>query len=870
MPKLLVGQYQTGLQKNVEPMWLPNEAFETLEDCYVWRGRTKRKQGYNLLGRLNNYGASKTPIPAGNIATGDFTFAGAPFAAGDLPLMPGSVRISITVGVALWPAAITFVDNTDGTLTASNPAIAGGFTLAYGTIDYLSGAFNLFIDPVMPAGGPFAVAVTDFRHLPQWSVMGLALLETNNLNEEGLIAFDEDFSYLYNTATNVFDPIRGSVAGNPVQVWNGNNSDFFWSVNYYRDSSQNKLFWTTNNVPNTGVAPAMVMDGIQIYNNNFWYAQTPQVDAAANQLRGCLMLIPYRGRMVALNTFEGAIAPAGAVNYPQRARWSQNGVPYTTTLGGADAQAWRSDVVGRGGYIDAPTKESIVSAAFNKDTLVVFFERSTWLLRYTGEVLPFIWEHVDQELGSESTFGSVIFDKGILAVGDKGIIVSNTINVERIDEKIPDVVFNIQNDFNGKLRVHGIRDFFTKMAYWCYPDDDTNATFPDKVLALNYDEKTFSIFNDTFTCFGSWQMTTDFTWATLPYTSWADWNVPWGDPRSQSFFPNIVAGNHKGFVEVLNQSADNDPYADLQVSIAIPDSISNTDPAVCQIVNHNLQTGQFVKIYGTRGFAEVVAGELTGTVPVGQAWFSGTLANLGVMSASEPTAGGPSYVSFQVGANIFTDLGNGTLRGGVGGGTIDYETGKFTLNFAPVAVATPVTANYSYNILNFRVFYIERLSANTFSLYTINPVNNATVSVDLSGYPAPYRGWGEVSQIPNFTIRTKRFNPFLEQGASVSINYFDLLVSNTDMTFTTNILAGDDINTPVQSYLVSCFDETGSGLYNEKNWKRVYANCISDFIQLEFTLTNYQMTLEDNYASDLVIYTMMIETDKAGRNINRP
>lgn len=868
MPKLLIGQYQTGVQKNIEPMWLPNEAYETLEDAFVWRGRTRRKQGYDLLGRLNDYGASPLPLAAGNIATGAFTFAGAPFAAGDLPLMPGSVAISITVGVPLWPAAITFVDNGNGTLTASNAAIAGGFTLAYGIIDYVQGTFNLYIDPVMPAGGPFAVAVTAFRHLPQFSAMGLGLYETNNVAQEGLIAFDEDFSYLYNTATGVFDPLRDVSAGNPVKQWTGTNSDFFWTVNYYRDNAFNKLFWATNNVANIGNAPALIQNGIQIYNGTWWYGQTPQVDAAANQLRGCLMLIPYRGRMVALNTLEGAASPAGANRYPNRARWSQNGVPYTTTLGGLDATSWRSDIVGKGGYIDAPTKEAIVSAAFIKDTLVVFFERSTWLLRYTGEVLPFIWEHVDSELGSESTFSSVVFDKGVLAVGDKGLIAASTLSVERIDSKIPDLIFEIQNDNNGSMRVHGIRDFFTKMAYWCYADQEANGIFPNRVLAFNYDDQCFSTFNDTFTCFGTWQSTSDYTWATLPYTSWSSWDIPWGSPMLQSYFPSIIAGNHKGFVEILNRSSENDPYADLQVSVAIPNTISNGNPAVCQILNHNLQSGQFIKIYFTRGFGINIVGELSGTAQVGATSFTGILLNEGVFPASGPVAGGPPYVSIQVGANTFTDLGNGTLRGGVGNGTIDYELGKFTVNFAALAVATPVVANYTYNVLNNRVFYIERITANTFELYTIDPVTNLTVAVDLSAF-ANYTGWGAIAQIYGFSMRTKRFNPFLEQGAALTLSYFDMLVEDSEMTFSVNVFADDDGNDPIQSFYVSCFDETGSGLAKNKNWKRVYVNSVSDFIQMEFTLTNYQMTREENYSSDLIIYTMLLDTDKAGRNINR-
>jgi len=845
-------------------MWLPNEAYETIEDMYVWRGRTRKKQGYKFLGRLHL--TPTLPEALINVASGVSTYADV---LANFPVSPGTVTITITVGVALWPAVMTFVDNGNGTLTCTDAAIAGGFTLAYGIINYETGAFDLYIDPVLPAGGPFAVAATAYRYLPRLSVMGLGTYEQAAINQELLIAFDEDYSYLYNVGTNVFDVLLDNSVANPATVWNGTNSNFFWTTNYWRENNVNKLFWATNNVANVSPAPPMIQNGIQIYNGNFWYAQTPQVTAApVAYLRGCLMLIPYRDRMVALNTLEGAAIPAGAVRFSNRARWSQNGVPFTNTLVGADANAWRSDQVGVGGFLDAPTSEAIVSAAFNKDTLIVFFERSTWQLRYVYNEapMPFVWEHINSELGAESTFSPVIFDEGVFAVGDKGIVAANSISVYRIDEKIPDLVFNIHNDNNGRIRVHGARDFYNKMVYWCYPDDNENGIFPNKVLALNYDEKTYSIFNDTFTCFGTWQSFEDQTWDTLEAKTWDDWTNTWGSPKSQSFFPNVIAGNQKGFVEILNQTATNAPYADLT-------NITNANPAVVTLANHNLYTGQFVKIDTTRGFEEVTTLDNRGTAELGAIWFTGTLADIGMWPASAPVAGGPPYISVVVGANQYTDIGNGTLRGiagaGVGDGTIDYITGTFTVNFAALGAATAVFASYSYNILNSIVFYVSVINDNTFELYSIDEATDATVGLNLSGYGAAYAGWGEVTQVSNFKLRTKRFNPFLEQGEALRMLYLDLLLQRGSMTFKTKILADNDSSTPIRTFDVSCDVEDDSGLGKEKLWKRVYANAVSDFIQLEFELSNYQMTQSENYSSDLRIHTMILEVDSAGRNINR-
>jgi len=871
MVKNFIGPYQIGLQRNLEPLWLPEEAFEVLEDAYVWRGRVRKKSGYSILGRLHDFGTTAVPIAAGNIASGAYTFSynGAGFAAGDLPLSPGTVTITLTVGVALWPAIITFVDNGNGTLTSSDAPIAGGFTLAYGTIDYINGTFDLFIDPVMPGGGPFAVAITAFRHTSQTSTMGLGTYEADSVNKESVIAFDETYSYLYNSGTDVFDPLNDAAAN--IQTWSGSNANFFWTTNYYQDNAGRYLLWATNNVANSVVA-GQTRDGIQIYNGIAWYAQTPQLTAGGIQLRGCLILIPYKDRMIALNTLEAAAAPVGANRYPNRARWSQNGVPYTTTLGGAAVNAWREDIVGRGGYIDAPTREAIVCASYVKDTLLVFFERSTWQLRYTGnELLPFVWEQINSELGAEGTFSNVEFDKGVMTVGDKGITLSNSVNVERIDSKVPNLVFNIHNDNNGPIRVHGIRDFYNKLVYWCYPSDDVDGIYPEKVICLNYDEGNYAIFNDTFTCFGTYQDTDDYTWATLPFSSWTAWNVPWGSARAQSYFPTLIAGNQKGFVLKLNQGIDNSPYADLDTTLAVADSITNASPAVVQVLNHNLNTGQFIKIYYTRGFAETITAEDTGTALTGSTFFTGTLVNSGVFPASAPTGAGPNFISIQIGALNFTDLGNGTLLEATGGtltGTISYETGEFTINFPALVADTTVTANYQYNILNFNVFYINRESADTFSLYSIDSDGNPQ-SLDLSAYGSAYQGWGEIAQVSNFKVRTKRFNPFLSVGGSLRMVYFDILLNNSDMTFQASILADEDSNNPVLQLNVASFEESGSGLSKEKIWKRVFSNTTSDFIQIEFELSNLQIVEKDNYASDFRMHGMLIESELAGREVNR-
>jgi hypothetical protein len=155
-------------------------------------------------------------------------------------------------------------------------------------------------------------------------------------------------------------------------------------------------------------------------------------------LNQCLCLLPFRSRLVAFNTFEGQTLGT-SINYPQRIRWAAIGNPLVVDAMGPPATvgAWRDDVRGRGGYIDIPTAENIISVGYVRDNLVIYCERSTWQLRYTGRsVAPFQIEKVNTELGAQSTFSAVQFDTSLVGIGDKGVVECDSYKSERIDIKI--------------------------------------------------------------------------------------------------------------------------------------------------------------------------------------------------------------------------------------------------------------------------------------------------------------------------------------------------------------------------------------------------------------------------------------------------
>ncbi len=559
-------QNESGLDESKESFLIPEKAFPQLEDAYAWRGRIKRRRGIDLLGRLCR---SLTALSMDN-TDGTATYTDADIldafraAEPNAEIVPGSVTIKIDVGNA---NETIYRDNvTDGVLTH----ISGPFTGA-GVINYISSTTAVTITFTVTPGAGLTVEA-DLEYCPALPVMGLRTRESSILiNDEQLIAFDTVYAYQF-SGGQFIELVAGT-------TWSGTNSDFFWTTNFFQNGVGD-LMWATNFSGPTG-------DPIRFFDGAAWTDFLPTINGA-DELHQSLILLPYKDRLLAMNTFEGATL-AASVNFAQRIRFSQNGDPTDQVNG------WREDIVGRGGFIDIPTNEAIVSAEFIKDTLLVKCERSSWKVIHTGnETLPFVVQQINTELGAESTFSIVPFDRGVFTVGNYGITADDSVNVSRIDQRIPDIIFSINNDNEGVERVYGIRNFQEQLVYWSFPSSADNPTFPNKILVYNYINQTYSIFNDSFTCFGYFQRGSDITWATLEYENWSGWKDAWNSGLTQALFPDVIGGNQQGYVEVLNR----DIFNDVSLSITV---ITPATPVLITVPNHNLQTGRFVKITGIIG-----------------------------------------------------------------------------------------------------------------------------------------------------------------------------------------------------------------------------------------------------------------------------
>lgn len=499
-------------------------------------------------------------------------------------------QLNNTYRAVLSSSALSIVVNAPTSFSYTG---GGRIQVSPGIVNYLTGDITLIVN-----NGFQGQAITDsFCYNPALPVMGLRTREINSINNEELVAFDQKYAYIFNGTS--FEEFLSNTA----KTWNGNDSDFFWTTNYWVGTGSLRIFWSTNfNAKGLIPDPIRYTNGVALTD---WVDFAPQIDSAGNVLAQCLAMLPFRGRLVVFNTFEGPDL-ATSNPFPQRIRWAAIGNPFTVPsaiVATVNSTAWRDDIRGNGGFLDIPTSESIVSVGFVRDNLVIYCERSTWQLRYTGRsIAPFQIEKVNSELGSESTFSSVQFDTSLVGIGDKGIVECDSFKSNRIDIKIPDLVFQFNNDMNGTKRVHGIRDFIKRLAYWTYPyapDDQqfpTENYFPNKRLVYNYENDSWAIFDDSYTTLGNYQPAQPAKWSDFndPGDIWSAQNNTW--ISRPALIPLLVGGNQQGYVEILDPAVDVEQIIN-DVSLYISNITANTTtPTVVKSINHNLLTGAVVEL----------------------------------------------------------------------------------------------------------------------------------------------------------------------------------------------------------------------------------------------------------------------------------
>ncbi len=562
MQRFLIADMKSGLVTNPDPWLIMDDAWFRLENVHTWRGKVIKRIGAQEMDTTKAYAVrqqfTRLRILIGTTDNaGDFGPTTVP---GVIEDIPGQMFSAGTEMYTVYTDALV-------------PTLSTGTGTA--TYNTTTGAFDL-------AGGP---ALTSVYFYPTFPVMALPSYQIATLNTEQLVAFDTQFAYVYSFGTgwNILGPVPPAGGSG---LWTGSDSDFHWTTNWRGTTGDSYLLFVVNNV---------AADGIQYWNGAAWTKIFPRyitISAVMYNILTARIVIPFKGRLLLMNTTEETAGVMMKVTktFVNRVRYSQIGDPTDT------ANSWDEVTVGRGGFIDIPTREQIVSAQYLKDRIIVFCERSTWELVYTGnEVFPFRPQQLNIELGVESQNSLVTFDKNLLGFGSTGVHNCNGMNVSRVDDQIPDEIFSILNDNDAPQRVNAIRDYYSEEIYWSFTESSFGIKFPNQFLVYNYKTGSWSINYDSITAMGLYQANHAVTWAEMTST-WADGDEQWGDPADISLFRSVVGGNQEGFTFVMTHDETT-----LSLSLSIYNITVVNNIVTFLAINHNLVVGDWINVQNAVG-----------------------------------------------------------------------------------------------------------------------------------------------------------------------------------------------------------------------------------------------------------------------------
>jgi hypothetical protein len=326
-------------------------------------------------------------------------------------------------------------------------------------------------------------------------------------------------------------------------------------------------------------------------------------------LMGAKMIRVFKNRLLFFGTYEGR--PGGTVIfYPDRVRASQNefnGPPYYASLIPAnqsfDAESYMDNIGGKGFFTEAGTTENIISTTFSYDIIIVGFSSSWRQLIYTqNEEDPFIFHTIDVEFGNESRFATITLKDGLVAPGDRGYVSATPSEVERIDLKIPNQIYQIENASNGNKKVTAIRDHENEWIFFSYPTsvtylDSSVNRFNNRTLLFNYTEGNYAILEESYTAYGIYRESQPFTWENNPWGGWDQaGQATWESGFNLARFPEIACGNQQGFISIRTNGT--------QESKSLTIRSITTATKIFEVPDHGLQANWYVRVEDCLGVTE--------------------------------------------------------------------------------------------------------------------------------------------------------------------------------------------------------------------------------------------------------------------------
>lgn len=365
-----------------------------------------------------------------------------------------------------------------------------------------------------------------------------------------LLAFDKNFLYKFNTGTGVFDPIpfAGSMAA--YAGFNITAKDLYISGTSYPTATNGPRFVFTGE----GITPNGAGSSVFFYNGTDVRDFTSAVDNTnyAAPPGGALNSATY---VLWFNERLNFIVPVIAgVEYNQ-------GVLYSgirTVSGNGD----KFNVAGSG-LFQADTYQYITGASILGQIIVLNFDRMAYTLEKTKDAFnPYFGRAVPGVLGTNAKFSAISWDDVVDSWGKTGILGADGRRNLRADNKIPNFTREEVDQIDFNLTYGGF-DRVNNQFLWAYKESESDSSTQNAVLVKNYEENTWSTYDQRFSVLGQTDIGLNQTWDDIDETngnpSWARWDTTeeiWDRIGLGEAVQKTLAGDDLGFIYDINQDYD--------------------------------------------------------------------------------------------------------------------------------------------------------------------------------------------------------------------------------------------------------------------------------------------------------------------------
>lgn len=470
----LIAGFQTGLQTDLKPWLLPQDAFQSIINGHVHNAVLQKRDGMEVFQWMVN--ASTETVNAISNAS------------------PGSVTLSGAAGLANGD----FFQIRDATgMTEVNKKTFQIQNLVGATFDLTS----IYGEPIdTTAYGVYTGAGLFFK-VPKLPIMGIKnFVDTNG--ESQILIFDTKRAAIYNDATRVFDPL------DTVDIFNGNESSFVSAAAFGKTKAfLTSAFFFTNFNGDTTLPITPIYQYTTGSTTTAFIPETTPTIGTRNYVISAQFIFSIRSRLILLNTVEGQNFPVGVpltgsgTNFSQRMRWCRSFNPATGGAAPIIGNPWDELTPGNGGFVDAATSEVIIGATQLEDTIIVQFTNSVWIIEPTSDpALPFRWVKVNSYRTSSAPYANLAHDGFIISYGNRGIVASSRNEVKRIDQKVEDFMMNeVNTDFVE--RMYSGRDYTHKRSWTLFPsannrlDPNTDSTTSNLALVRTDEEGAWAYYD---------------------------------------------------------------------------------------------------------------------------------------------------------------------------------------------------------------------------------------------------------------------------------------------------------------------------------------------------------------------------------------